>query len=190
MDKKNQSKVIVVIAGVLLLIGVVAAVWASGSDPEPARGDEASEAEVAGFKAYDGSYKAPAAPVKTTPVKKPRKVAESGDELPEGFDGSDDEVLVLEEYHPEEPAAVANEDKPDKKLVFDDSARVGLREMVRNRRAHPHQREMLRKLNKDLDRGIGPRLNRAAPFQKASLKGIAPEVREPIDNLPGPLIVE
>ncbi len=142
-------------------IAVAAAVFAASDDPASSAADEEMAAEEgAGFRPYSGNGEAP-------PPAKEEPEAPKDEELPEElagweFNDSDDEVIVIEESHPEAEEQGGNEVAPPgsaRVLVGEEAKNVELNktvtkeELLERRRPTPVQRQMLRKLNKDLDAG-------------------------------------
>lgn len=152
--------------------------------------EEDSVEETASFKPYSGSTNKPE-PKQETMVR--RAAASSEDDLPEelrGLDvGSDDEVIVLEEIHPEdvedEPALNA---QGAAAVVRDDeyvprspkTHPLDLDEIRRDRGIKPKQRELLRQMNRDLDNG------KLKPFDPGPLpRGLRPHrVKPPMHYSP------
>ena len=189
------SRNMLAIGGVLLAFVLVSGgiVYAMQGSKERVEGADDAVEETASFRPYSGSA-AKAAP---EPKKEMRRAAAaSDDDLPEELQGlelgSDDEVIVLEEIHPEdveeeseapapEPAALV---KSEEEYVprSPENYPLDLDKIRRERGVNPKQRQLLRKMNQDLDAG------KIKPFNPGPLpRGLRPaRITPPVHYSPSP----
>lgn len=183
-----------VLIAFLLVSGGIVYAMQSSNERSSDSSDEAVE-ESASFRPYSGSA------AKAAPKREVRRAAASSDdELPDELQGlelgSDDEVIVLEEIHPEdveeepanttpEPAALV---KSDDEYVprTPENYQLDLDQIRRERGVNPKQREMLRQMNRDLDAG------KLKPFNPGPLpRGLRPaRVTPPVHYSPSPADIQ
>lgn len=175
----------------LTSVALAAVMFARGDGEELAGAATAEQEEPVGFKPYGGGpveeERAPAPPAAT------RRAVTTRDEdgLPDEFDGiefGDEEVVVIEEVHPESGGDTEQDEEPAEEVVAIPAHKnydLNLEELRQRRRPSAEQRKMLRQFNKDLDRGKGiPKLSKPKPpnlFVPAARRDL-----QVIDNLPGP----
>lgn len=185
----GSSLALVALAGVALAvvlgIGAIVAWNASGSSSLEGG---AGEDEPVGFKPYGGGpNEDPGSPAMGAALNKKAPAPKDDDEeLPEELEGwdvdeSDEEVIVLEESHPDEaPEEEGWElEEPERELDPEEFYRRG--------NPNPEQRKILRALNENLDEGKVPRLKRPPEPKKIDLDDprFNSRIRVP-DNLSGP----
>lgn len=173
-EPRRNMGAIAAICALLAIMGVGVALALSGGEEDPM--DEDVEVEEQGFKAYDGAARARQAPARQ----------ETEDDIPEELAGwdledSDEEVIVIEESHPDEVgAAAAAVQEPLWQPRTPENSPLNLDEIRTTRRANMRQRELLQRMNDDLEEG------RVKPFNKELPAGLRNPAQRFPTNFAGP----
>lgn len=192
---RTGSRTPLVLGVSVLAAFVVATVAFFASGDADKRGEGADQNEQVSFKAYSGNA-APADKSANKPVVKKKAPDVDGD-IPEelagwDLDETDEEIIVIEEYDGEpEPAATVrvapkdNEPGPGE-VYTKHHERHSITANGRARYASPEQRDLLRKLNAQLDRGERPVIPKAN--MPSTLRPISPRMQN-LDNITGPKFI-
>jgi hypothetical protein len=187
----GSRKPLILGVGVLAAIVVATVAFFASGDAGRSAGEGMEQNEQVSFKAYSGN----AAPADKPPVRE--DAPEVDGDIPEelagwDLDETDEEVIVIEEYDGEpEPAATAVvvpvDDEPAPGEVYTKHhERHSITANGRARYASPEQRDLLRKLNAQLDRGERPVIPKAN--MPSTLRPISPRMQN-LDNITGPKFI-